>query len=345
MKWMGLALIMFLAGCTRVTTSSSARLPMPVREVKNATRLGDGDLELAKLRQAVIDYPNDNEARLKLAAHYEALGMDELALEHYRLAGERRPGDELAAYRYAMAVRKTDPAAARLELRRFVSHHPVRSAATYSLLGILDDQAGDWVIGEVMHREALKLEPKSDGLRNNLGFNLMSQGKLQPAVAEFRQALRLRPGSAVARNNMANAIAAMVENEQDQSESAVRIAFGQWKKAGGDAGAHNNLAAVYMRQGRYKEARKELEAAVRKQPDLAAAWRNLQQLSALDGGRPEVAVPGLARGSSAWRAAMTPGSKVPQPKANEIRTEGEGPTKSLRETIGTGEDAADAKEQ
>lgn len=339
MKWMGLSLVLLLAGCARVTTTSAKRAPLPVREVKNATRMGDGDLELSRLRQAVIDSPGDNAARLKLAAHYDALGMEELALEHYRLAGERRPGDEWAAYRYAAAVRKTDPAAARLELRRFVAHHAARRAETYSLLGILDDQAGDPVIGEVMHREALKLEPKNDALHNNLGYNLMSQGKLQPAVEEFRQALRLRPDSPVARNNMANAITAMVEKEHNLSESAVRLAFGQWKKAGGEAEARNNLAAVYMKQGRYKEARKELEAAVRKQPDLAPAWRNLQQLSALDGGRPEVA---LGRGAKAGRTGMTP---VPQPESNEIRTEGEGPAKSLRETIGTGAEAADAKEQ
>lgn len=342
MKFALFSMFLLLAGCARVTTSSSRGLAMPVRDVKNATRVGDGDLELAKLRQAVIDYPNDNAARLKLAAYYESLGMDELALEHYRLAGERRPGDELAAYKYAMGVRKTDAAAARLELRKFVAHQAVRRAETYSLLGILDDQAGDWVIGEVMHREALKLDPKSDALHNNLGFNLMSQGKLQPAVEEFRQALRLRPSSPVARNNMANAIAAMVEKEQDLSESAVRLAFGQWKKAGGEAEAHNNLAGVYMKQGRYKEARKELEAAVRKQPDLAAAWRNLQQLSALDGGRPEVAVTRVTRGAKAMRTAPV----VLQPEGSENRTEGEGPTKSLRETIGAGaEAAADVKEQ
>lgn len=349
MKRVGLvASFCFLAGCARVAAPRMEVLPL--RAVKNATRLADGDLELSRLRQRVIDEPGNTAARLKLAEHYEAIGMGELAIEHYRLAGEKQPGDEMAAFRHAQALRTSDAAAARAELRRFVASYPVRWPGTYSLLGILEDQAGDLAAGEAMHRRALQLEPKSEALHNNLGFNLLTQGQTQAALAEFQRALKLRPSSALARNNMATALAALAESEKSAGESAVRLAFGHWKKAAGAAEAHNNLAAVYMRQGRYAAARKELESAVRLQPDLGPAWRNLQQLSELDGGQPQVAAP-AGRNSKAWRtlaersSGSMSGTPVPTPEPGPFRTEVEGPEKSLRETIGAGEEPPDAKEQ
>ena len=38
---------------------------------------------------------------------------------------------------------------------------------------------------------------------------------------------------------------------------------------------HNNLAVLYAGQGKYEEARRELEMAVRASPDYAIAYQNL----------------------------------------------------------------------
>jgi len=56
--------------------------------------------------------------------------------------------------------------------------------------------------GEKSHRAALALGPESDYLHTNLGYNLLMQKRPAEAAFEFKQALKLKPGSEVARNNL-----------------------------------------------------------------------------------------------------------------------------------------------
>jgi hypothetical protein len=57
----------------------------------------------------------------------------------------------------------------------------------------------------------------------------------------------------------------------------------EWQRAADPAVAHNNLAAVLMEQGRYSDARTELEAALGSRRDFPQALANLQLLAAADG--------------------------------------------------------------
>ena len=79
------------------------------------------------------------------------------------------------------------------------------------------------------------------------------QKKNEEAAAEFREALRLNPGSAVAQNNLGLALA---------GQNATTDAVANWQSAADAATAHNNLAAVLMEKGNYPEARKELQLAL-----------------------------------------------------------------------------------
>src|SRR5438445_335406 len=63
-------------------------------------------------------------------------------------------------------------------------------------------------VGEEAHRAALALGTKLDSLHNNLGYNLLMQGRSKEAAEEFGEALKLRPDSEVARNNLGIALAA-----------------------------------------------------------------------------------------------------------------------------------------
>jgi Flp pilus assembly protein TadD len=272
-----LGFVLLSSGCVRMGRAGlrpAAQLPAQ-SEVRNAVRLPDGDLDLERLRQRAIDDPSDTVARLQLAAHYDRLGMPELALEHYRLLGVRRPEDEHSHLRYAQSVRKTNPTEALRELREFATAYPVRLAETCSLLGILEDEGGDLAKGESWHREAIRREPKNDRWHNNLGFNLSQQSRQEDAVKSFRQALALNHQSDVARNNLA---AALAENSRQLDQ-----AFGLWRRASGSAQAHNNVGASHLRNGRLMAARKEFEEALRLSPGLPEAWRNLAKVAELDG--------------------------------------------------------------
>ena len=76
----------------------------------------------------------------------------------------------------------------------------------------------------------------------------------------------------MARNNLGMALA----NKPDQA--AVN-----WQSVGDPAAAHNNMAALLIQQGRYAEARKELDLALGYNRTYPAALNNLRLVSELDG--------------------------------------------------------------
>jgi tetratricopeptide (TPR) repeat protein len=52
------------------------------------------------------------------------------------------------------------------------------------------------------YREAIRLEPAYAEARNNLGNLLEALGDVQGAIAQYREALRIRPKYAMARANL-----------------------------------------------------------------------------------------------------------------------------------------------
>ena len=100
------------------------------------------------------------------------------------------------------------------------------------------------------------------------------QKKFEAAAGEFREALKLNPGSQVARNNLGTALANL---------NAAGEAVAAWQAASDAATAHNNLAAVLMEQGKYPEARRELQTALSYNKSHPAALKNIELVSRLDG--------------------------------------------------------------
>jgi Flp pilus assembly protein TadD len=243
------------------------------RQIQNARDVGEGDYLVRSLRQRMAAEPDNLGIRLELIEHYTQTGYPELALEHCRLAATRFP--DSAAVQLPMAkllrqMKMTKEAAQ--GLGAFLTTHPQESPDYESWLGILRDELGDWAAGEKAHRAALALNGQLDSLHNNLGYNLLMQSRPQEAAEEFREALKLRPNSEVARNNLGMALAATPE-----------AAVVHWQSVSDPATAHSNMAALLIKQKRYAEARKELDLALGYNKSHAAALNNLRLVSELDG--------------------------------------------------------------
>jgi len=259
------------------------------RQILNARYLGEGDLDLRALQARLASEPDNLQVRLDLARRYESLGSLELALEHYRLAAGRFPESAEVQLRMAKCLRTMGLRAEAAEgLEKFLLRHPQAKPEYTSWLAILWDELGHWQRGEEAHRAALRLGPAQDCLHNNLGYNLLQQQRFVEAAAEFRRALELAPDSAIARNNLGLALAS-------QPEEALR----QWEKSADKATAHSNLAALLIEQGRYGEAREELERALGYNRNHPAALANLRLIGQLDGKPATVPVQQGAR--SGWR--------------------------------------------
>ncbi len=247
--------------------------PVMERQVRNAIEAGDGDLLIRELRRRMAAHPDEVNPRLELARHYRSLGFSELALEHYRLAAERFPQSGEVHLKLAKALREAGERAEAVQsLDGFLKRAPQTTPEFHSWLGILRDELGKWQQGEISHREAVALAPQAAYLHNNLGYNLLKQEKLAEAEAEFQSALKLQPRSEVARNNLGSAVA-----------SRGGEAIVHWQSVSDPASAHSNMAAWLIEQGQYVEARKELDIALGYNRTHAAALRNLELLSAVDG--------------------------------------------------------------
>jgi len=278
----------------RARTGVEGAMGRQAQVARNAELAGTGDWEGDGLRRVVLAEPENVEARSRLAAHYERTGQPELAVEHYRIA----------------LGRQRDAAAPRLELVRLLHSLEFREQALkaaeegiaeratrqlFSWKGILLDELDRAPEGEAAHREALA---RADGaaartvaaLYNNLGQNLLLQDRLQDAVAAFQKALDRDRRSDAARSNLGMALALSGNAEQ---------ALAHWKSLSGPATAHSNLAAVYIEQGKHKEARRELNIALGYNPNHGAALRNLAALSERDG-QPAVLEPARVRSGSPW---------------------------------------------
>ncbi|MCX6629290.1 MAG: tetratricopeptide repeat protein [Candidatus Solibacter sp.] len=262
---------------TQVSRSAPARVPMSNwdRQVRNAIDAGDGDYQLRVLREKVAAEPDNIPVRLELAKAYRERGYHEVSLEISRLAVARFPESGDAQLALASDLRGLDRRPEAIAgLESFLRAHPESGAAHYSWLGILRDESGLWPLGEPAHRKALELNPAADYLHNNLGYNLLMQKKNEEAAREFQAALKLNPGSLMARNNLGLALAHSNDTAQ---------AVANWQATSDPATAHNNLAAVWIEEGNYPEARRELDLALSYNRAHPAATRNLELVARLDG--------------------------------------------------------------
>src|SRR5262249_28329247 len=141
------------------------------------------------------------------------------------------------------------------------------SANVWNDLGLLHDAVADLASGEKAFREAVALTPGADRFHNNLGYNLLLQKKIDPAVAEFRKALDLNPAAAVTRNNLGVALARLGDYDG---------ALQQFESAADPATAHNNLAVVLFEAGLYEQSRDELAKALSFRHSFGPALANFK---------------------------------------------------------------------
>jgi tetratricopeptide (TPR) repeat protein len=253
------------------------------QEIRNAVDAGEGDFEARQLRERLVADPGNLETRLRLATRYQELDMPELAIEHYRLAAGRFPAEaapQIGLARALHRIGRTPEAAAHLE--SFLSAYAEAPVEAFSWAGILRDSLGHHHVAEQHHRAALGRASQAAYLRNNLGQNLALQDRAPEAAVEFRAALDLEPSNRPARNNLAVALVA------DPAEAARVLEDGGANDPGT---AHSNLAAILIEQGRYAEARKELNLALGYKPDHLAALGNLALVSDLDGKPAQMMLP------------------------------------------------------
>jgi protein O-mannosyl-transferase len=175
------------------------------------------DEAIAELREAVADFPD---ARAALGAElYADNRMGEAVSElrdfmrsapsvqngvHARvILGQALAAqgqlDEAARELHAAIAAEPDDALARQALADIALRY--RRAANAAL------QRRDLADAEAEARAALRLDSRDAEAHNVLGVSLATQGRLDEAIAQFREAIADAPGDLRARNNLAHAVA------------------------------------------------------------------------------------------------------------------------------------------
>lgn len=292
----------------------------------------DGGIEL--LRRRVAEAPDDDEARLDLAAalltanrpveareNLNALsaaptgesairqslirilttladGNAETALAEADAAVERFPGSaSLLNLRGRLQFAGGDIAAARASFRQAIEAEPEDMAA-YVFLASLELAAGDAQAAALRYREALGIQPDNAIIAASLGQLEARQGNTDEAIELLERAVAAAPQFAIARMELGSVrlSAGDIEGAIKDAEEAVRI-------APDNAQAHNLLGAVRQQAGDMDEAIEHFERA--------ASIKPVQPMFVVNLARAQMLAGDAAEATATLQAAFDDGIRPP----------------------------------
>jgi protein O-mannosyl-transferase len=271
--------------------------------------LGQQDLALRHLQEALQDDPTMTDAYRCQADILERLGQPEEALKRCRAALQEQPWLEWAHNRASALLWKLGRRdEARKECAEALRYHPNSAEAHYNLAIALSDRGelneasahlteavrlrpdyGEALIvlaemlvkqgrpgeAERRFREALGVNPANAEAHINLGGLLWASGRRDEAVQHYAEALRLNPNQPMAHYNLGAALLSQgkLPQAEDQFREAVRL-----KPAYPEA--LTALGRVLARQGKAKDAVSNFQAAVRLRPEAPGLLNDLARLLA-----------------------------------------------------------------
>jgi tetratricopeptide (TPR) repeat protein len=119
-------------------------------------------------------------------------------------------------------------------------------------------------------QEALALRPEFAMAHYNLGVALGQKGQADEAVRQYQEAVRLEPELADARNNLGEAL-----DQRGQIDEAIRQYQEVLRLNPDHADAHNNLGAAFVSKDQLDEAIRQYQEALRLKPNHVEAHNNL----------------------------------------------------------------------
>jgi tetratricopeptide (TPR) repeat protein len=155
----------------------------------------------SEFEQALHDDPRNGDFHSEYAYALERLGRPEEAAAEHQKATQLSPKSGRAHYNYGvflLASGKLDQAVA--EFQTALRHKPNHPEAHY-YLGRAFYLKGDLEGAKTQYLEAARLDPKAP-VHNSLGVVYMKLGQTSGAIAEFKEALRMRPDDAAAAENL-----------------------------------------------------------------------------------------------------------------------------------------------
>ena len=247
-----------------------------------------------QFRQALRLQPELAEVYNNLGNVLKAQGRFAAAAESYRQAVSYKPDLTEAYNNLGHALRALDRLTEAAEQFRQALRLKPGFAAALSGLGLVLANLDQFHEAENILQQAVQAGPDLAEAHNNLGLTLMKMRRYEEAVASLRQAQRLDPGAVEVCNNLGIALAEL--DRFDEAVASLRQALTLASQSAGpeyaaepetdpaakSPGPHylqthfislpeiyNNLGMVLTTEGRFDDALRHLEEALRLQPDFA----------------------------------------------------------------------------
>jgi len=130
--------------------------------------------------------------------------------------------------------------------------------------------AGRWQNNRAILTESLQISDKNFVAANNFGNILFREGKVNEAILQYQDAIKINPRSPKPYFNLAN-----IEYQQGKTNDAIRHYLQAIQLDPDYEQAHYNLANVLSENGRREPAIFHFKEAIRSNPEFAAAYQNL----------------------------------------------------------------------
>jgi tetratricopeptide (TPR) repeat protein/Tol biopolymer transport system component len=238
------------------------------------------DEAIRQFRKGLEFYPESADLHNNLGQALAAKGQLDAATTQFKAALTSNPDLAEAQNnlgRVLQAKGQLDEATSRFE--QAVEASPDLADAQNNL-GIALLSASKLAEARPHFEKAIEINPQFADARCYLGMVLYySQGNVQDALSQWREALRLQPNNVLALNQTAHVLAASPESSVRNDEEAVKLAERAVELSGGhDPTYLDTLAIAYAAGGKFPQADETAHRAL----ELAAAQHRSQLVDALN---------------------------------------------------------------
>ena len=221
---------------------------------------GNQDEAIAHYREAVRIHPEYAEAHFRLAVMLARQGRQEEAVPHFREAARINPR---LATPYGEPGSTTITQGRAKTRDRGPSQKDVDAAKASHNLGIALARQGNVEGAVALFREALRLDPGSSESHASLALALSCLGKPDEAIIHYREAIRLKPEDPKPYNNLAWILATHPDPRLRDGAEAIELAERACKLSKDkDPNLLDTLAAAYAEAGRFSEAISIVQQAI-----------------------------------------------------------------------------------
>jgi serine/threonine-protein kinase len=208
------------------------------------------------IQSALALDPDDPDVRVSLASVYAETGKNEDAIREYREALKRRPTNDVAHRKLAVALRNQGRSEEALqEYQQALAIRP-NYFLNNSALGVFYYRRGQYAEAAIAFQRVTQNQPDSAWGFINLGAAYLKGGDNERALENFERAIAIAP------DEMAYSNVGAIHYAEGRYAEAAR-AFSEAIRLGpkNDV-SHRNLGDAYLRLGQRDKARTEYERAV-----------------------------------------------------------------------------------